>query len=62
MGSHFGVGEITTQFRTYFGGDWDAYWGYGILVLTHGHVFPPVILWMDEILHHLRNHGMMISL
>ena len=35
MGSHFGVGEFTTHFRTYFSGDWDARWGYGIL--TYGH-------------------------
>ena len=37
MGPHFRVGEITTHFRTYFSGDWDVHWGYGIL--THGHVF-----------------------
>ena len=30
----FGVGESTTHFRTYFSGDWDVHWGYGIL--THG--------------------------
>ena len=34
MASHFGVGEFTTHFRTYFSGDWDVHWGYGIL--THG--------------------------
>ena len=28
---HFGVGESTTDFRTYFSGDWDVHWGYGIL-------------------------------
>ena len=33
LGSHFGVGEFTT-FRTYFSGDWDVRWRYGIL--THG--------------------------
>ena len=33
---HFGVGEFTTHFRTYFGGDWDVHWGYGIF--THGHM------------------------
>ena len=27
-------GRCTTHFRTYFSGDWDVYWGYGIL--THG--------------------------
>ena len=27
MGSHFGVGEFTTRFRTYFSGDWDVHWG-----------------------------------
>ncbi|CAJ1336208.1 unnamed protein product [Effrenium voratum] len=37
MGSHFGVGEFTTCFRTYFGGDWDVHWGYD-LDLTHGHM------------------------
>ena len=26
----------TTHFRTYFSGDWDVHWGYGIL--THGHI------------------------
>ena len=25
MGSHFGVGEFTTHFRTYFSGDWDVH-------------------------------------
>ena len=34
LGSHFGVGGFTTHFRTYFSGDWDVHWGYGIL--THG--------------------------
>ena len=28
-------GRCTTHFRTYFGGDWDVRWGYG--VLTHGY-------------------------
>ena len=36
LGSHFGLGEFTSHFRTYFSGDWDVHWGYG--VLTHGHV------------------------
>ena len=27
MGSHFGVGEFTTHFRTYFSGDWDVHRG-----------------------------------
>ena len=30
-------GRCTTHFRACFSGDWDVYWGYGIL--THGH-FP----------------------
>ena len=30
---HFGVGEFTTHVRTYFSGDWDVHWGYGILPL-----------------------------
>ena len=34
MGSHFGVGEFTSHFRTYFSGDWDVHWNYGSL--THG--------------------------
>ena len=34
---HFGVGEFTTHFRTYFCGNWDVHWGYG--GLTHGHIF-----------------------
>ena len=29
LGSHFGVSEFTTHFRTYFSGDWDVHWGYG---------------------------------
>ena len=37
LGSHFGVGEFTTHFRTYFSGDWDVDWG-TIWILTHGHV------------------------
>ena len=38
LGSHFGgLGEFTAHFRTVFGGDWDAHWGYG--VLTHGDIF-----------------------
>ena len=28
--------RCTTQFRTYFSGDWDVHWGFG--VLTHGHL------------------------
>ena len=28
------VGRCTTHFRTYFSGDWDVHWGYGLL--THG--------------------------
>ena len=27
---HFGVGEFTTHFRTYFSGDWDVHWGYDL--------------------------------
>ena len=30
MGSHFGVGEFTTHFRTYVRGDWDAHCGYDL--------------------------------
>ena len=30
------VGELATHFRTYFSGNWDVHWGYGIL--THGHM------------------------
>ena len=29
-------GRCTAHFRTYFSGDWDVHWGYG--VLTYGHV------------------------
>ena len=36
MGSHFGVGEFTTHFRTYASWDWDVDWGYGLL--THAHI------------------------
>ena len=31
-------GRCITLFRTYFSGDWDVHWGYGIL--THGHMLP----------------------
>ena len=34
MGSHSGVGEFTTHFRTYFRGDWDVHY----VLLTHGHL------------------------
>ena len=27
---HFGVGEFTPDFRTYFNGDWDVRWGYDL--------------------------------
>ena len=30
LGSYFGAGEFTTQFRTYFSGDWDVHWGYDL--------------------------------
>ena len=30
LGSHFGVGEFTTHFRTFFNGDWDVHWGYDL--------------------------------
>ena len=30
LGSHFGVGDFTTHFRTYFSGDWDVHWGYDL--------------------------------
>ena len=30
LGCHFGVGELTTHVRTYFGGDWDVHWGYDL--------------------------------
>ena len=39
LGSHFGVGEFTTHFRTYCRQDRDVHWGYGIL--THGQLFDP---------------------
>ena len=35
-----GIGEFTTHFRTYFSGDWDVHWGYGLLLVTHGHMPP----------------------
>ena len=28
--SHFGIGEFTAHFRTYFSGDWDVHWGYDL--------------------------------
>ena len=31
LGSHFGVGEFTTHFRTYFSGDWDVHWPNGLV-------------------------------
>ena len=32
---HFGRGA--PPILVYFGGDWDVYWGYGLL--THGHIY-----------------------
>ena len=29
-------GEFTTHFRTYFSGEWDVHWGYGILAWPYG--------------------------
>ena len=37
MGSHFGVGEFTTHFRTDFSGDWDVHWEYDLAF----HPWPP---------------------
>ena len=44
MGSHFGVGGFTTHFRTYFSGDCDVHWGYGLL--THGQVTLSITFWL----------------
>ena len=33
--------RCATHFRTYFSGDWDVHWGYG--VLTHGHMSTPEV-------------------
>ena len=30
LGSHFGVGEFNTHFRTDFSGDWAVHWGYDL--------------------------------
>ena len=38
MGSHFGVGEFTTHFRTYFSGWIGMFTGGRIWILTHGHL------------------------
>ena len=38
LGSHFGVGEFTSHFRTYVSGDWDVHWRGTIWILTHGHI------------------------
>ena len=38
IGSHFGVGEFTTHFRTYFSGWIGMFTGGTIWVLTHGHL------------------------
>ena len=35
-------GRCTTHFRTYFSGDWNVHWGYGIL--THGHMAPAFVV------------------
>ena len=35
--------RCTAHFRTYFGGDWDIHWGYGLL--THGHVLKQLFWW-----------------
>ena len=44
MGSHFGIGEFTTHFRTNFRGDWNVHLGYG--VLSHGQVSLPPSWWV----------------
>ena len=36
LGSHFGVGEFTTHFRSYSSGDWEVHLG-TTGILTHGH-------------------------
>ena len=39
---HVAVSRCTTHFRTYFSGDWDVHWGYG--VLTHSHMEPILLV------------------
>ena len=41
LASRLGVGEFTTHFRTYFSGDWNVHWGYGVLTHGRGHLRPP---------------------
>ena len=41
------VGEVTTNFRTYFSWDWDVHWGYGLL--THGLVLFSMSVWSFSI-------------
>ena len=36
--------RLLTRFRTYFSGDWDVHWGYG--VFTHGYMGDPVLLFL----------------
>ena len=45
------VGDFTTHFRTYFSGDWDVYWAYGILThgqvgLACGHIYKHRMQWL----------------
>ena len=44
---------VTPHFRTYFSGDWDVHWGYGIL--THGQMFTPY-----ESTNQLINRGVLL--
>ena len=40
LGSHFGVGEFTTHFRTYFrGGDYDVHCKYDLDLVPWPHAF-----------------------
>ena len=39
------VGEFTTRFGTYVGGDWEVHWGYRNL--THGHLTQKVTRLLD---------------
>ena len=49
MGSHFGVGEFTTQFMTYFSGDWDVHWGWSLLTLKKWLVLAQIHGVMDPL-------------
>ena len=49
MGSHLGVGEFTTHFRTYLSGWIGMFTGGTIWILTHGHMAAMGVLFLGDL-------------